>query len=120
MFLLEILKNWGIDIFDSSTPPLVGFALCILILSVLSVLCFINIVFYFVVLLIIDSKFVTDKINKNGAIWAGWGKIITKIINFYKQTRPILIVIEILIFIWINQIIIYSCYRLVSAYYFKS
>ena len=112
MFLLEILKNWGIDIFDSTTPPNVIFAVCIMILSVLSVLCFINILFYFVVLLIVDSQFVTDKINKIGS------KILNKIVKFYKQTRPTLIVFEILLFIWLNEIIISSCYRIISAYYF--
>lgn len=116
-YLLEILKNWGIDIYDSSTPPFVLFALCILILSVLSVLCFINIIFYVIMLLIVDSKYVTDKINKNGMATP---EILKKFVNFYKQTRPILIVFEILLFIWVNEMIISSCYRVVSEYYFKS
>jgi hypothetical protein len=59
-FVLEILKNWGIDLYDPNTPPYVTFILCILILSVLSFLCFINIIFYVIMYLIVESKFVTE------------------------------------------------------------
>ena len=37
MFILEILKNYGLDLYDPNVPPVVLLCLVILILSILSI-----------------------------------------------------------------------------------
>lgn len=117
MFLIEVLKKYfGINNFDSSLaenlPIEVFLALSILLLSVISLSCIVNIFFYFIVLFAFDSKYIKDKMEK-------WN-ILKRVINFYRNTRIFFIIFEFSLFIFVNWVIISSCYKIVSAYYFKS
>lgn len=112
MILIELLKYLGINIYDNSTPPEVIYALCIMLLSIMSVICFFNLLIYFIVLFALDSKYIQDKID-------GFKKL-QKIINLYKNTRIYFILFEVLLFIWLNGIIILTSYKIVSSYYLKS
>uniref|UniRef100_UPI0030FF37FB hypothetical protein n=1 Tax=Singerocybe alboinfundibuliformis TaxID=1346812 RepID=UPI0030FF37FB len=109
MFILEILKNYGVDLYDSNTPPVVLLCLIIIILVILSILCFLNIMFYFVVLFSVEREYVQNIITKY--------KLLGKIIKFYHKTSYLFIGIEIIFFIWINSIIFYICFNIVYGYY---
>ena len=63
--ITDFLRILGINItINESSSPIVLFACVILVLSVIALLCFINIVLYFTILYITEHKIFTDKINK--------------------------------------------------------
>jgi hypothetical protein len=64
MVLLEIIKNMGIDIFDPNAPILVKLSLCLLLLTLISLSCILNIFMYFIIRLSIDSKYVKELKDK--------------------------------------------------------
>lgn len=78
MFILEILKNYGLDVYDPNVPPVIIVFLIILILSIFSILCFWNIMFYFIVLFSFDTEFIQNIINKY--------KLLGKMIRFYRKS----------------------------------
>ena len=65
MIILELLKHIGIDLYDGNVPDIVLFALCILLLTIYSVLCILNILIYLLVLYILKSNNILIKIEKN-------------------------------------------------------
>lgn len=65
MIILELLKQIEIDLYDGNAPDIVLFALCILLLTIYSVLCILNILIYLLVLYILKSNNILIKIEKN-------------------------------------------------------
>jgi hypothetical protein len=96
MFLVELFKYFGINIYDVNIPNNVLLALCFMLLIIFSVLCFINILIYFFVLYIFENKSILERIEKIDKVIIR--KIILKLINFYKKSSILFIVFEILIF----------------------
>lgn len=60
---LEFLNSIGIHVSEDSAPILL-FACSVWILSIVSLLCFINIIFYFSILFILDSERILIKLSK--------------------------------------------------------
>ena len=111
MFLLEILKNLGINLSDTDNVPFeVFFSTNILILCTVSMFCVINIIIYLLVIKSIDTEYIQSKIINYS--------IVRKILNLYKKTSMTFIVIEFSFILYIHCFIIHSCYRIISAYYF--
>ena len=111
MFLLEFLKNLGINLSDTDNVPFeVFFSTNILILCTVSMFCVINIIIYLLVIKSIDTEYIQSKIINYS--------IVRKILNLYKKTSMTFIVIEFSFILYIHCLIIHSCYRIISAYYF--
>ena len=111
MFLLEILKNLGINLSNTDNVPFeVFFSTNILILCTVSMFCVINIIIYLLVIKSIDTEYIQSKIINYS--------IVRKILNLYKKTSMTFIVIEFSFILYIHCFIIHSCYRIISAYYF--
>ena len=63
MFLLEFLKNLGINLSDTDNVPFeVFFSTNILILCTVSMFCVINIIIYLLVIKSIDTEYIQSKI----------------------------------------------------------
>ena len=91
-FLKEFLLSYGINLnVDDSTSPVVLFALSVLILSVVSMWCFITIVLYLGFLYLMENKLLLEKVSKYS--------IIVKFISLYKKTRLIYLFVEIALFL---------------------
>ena len=101
---LEFLNSIGIHVNENSAPILL-FACSIWILAIVSMLCFINIMFYFSILYILDNEKVLIKLSQ-------WPFLI-KIINFYKSIRTGFIVFELILFIISLGSIIWLCSRII-------
>ena len=114
MFLLEFLKNLGINLSDTDNVPFeVFFSTNILILCTVSMFCVINIIIYLLVIKSIDTvaeTYIQSKIINYS--------IVRKILNFYKKTSMTFIVVEFSFILYIHCFIFHSCYRIISAYYF--
>ena len=111
MFLLEFLKNLGINLSDTDNVPFeVFFSTNILILCTVSMFCVINIIIYLLVIKSIDTEYIQSKIINYS--------IVRKILNLYKKTSMTFIVIEFSFILYIHCFINHSCYRIISAYYF--
>ena len=111
MFLLEFLKNLGINLSNTDNVPFeVFFSTNILILCTVSMFCVINIIIYLLVIKSIDTEYIQSKIINYS--------IVRKILNLYKKTSMTFIVIEFSFILYIHCFIIHSCYRIISAYYF--
>ena len=111
MFLLEFLKNLGINLSDTDNVPFeVFFSTNILILCTVSMFCVINIIIYLLVIKSIDTEYIQSKIINYS--------IVRKILNLYKKTSMTFIVIEFSFILYIHCFTIHSCYRIISAYYF--
>ena len=91
---LDLLLNWlGISLVENATDsPVFLLSACVLIFSIIALLCAINIIFYFIVLYFIENKNLLEKISKY--------KILLKLIKFYKKTTMFYLAVEILIFIY--------------------
>lgn len=102
----EFLHSLGVNItIDGNSSPVVLFACVILVLSVIALLCFINIVLYFAVLYITEHKVFIDKINKY--------KYIEKLVLVYKKTRISYLVFEIILYFVCSCSIIWFCIRVI-------
>ena len=111
MFLLEFLKNLGINLSDTDNVPFeVFFSTNILILCTVSMFCVINIIIYLLVIKSIDTEYIQSKIINYS--------IVRKILNLYKKTSMTFIVVEFSFILYIHCFIFHSCYRIISAYYF--
>ena len=86
----------------------VNIAICLAILLLLSLWLFFNILTYLTVVIISDSKYVQPYVEKY--------PIFKKIILYYKATSFPFLIFEIGMVLNIYFIIIYNCYRVVSAY----
>ena len=101
---LDLLLNWlGISLVENATDsPVFLLSACVLIFSIIALLCAINIIFYFTVLYLVENKTLLEKISKY--------KIILKLVNFYKKITMFYLIIDILTFIfWNICILIYKC-----------
>jgi len=63
MILLEILKYIGIDIYDHNVPSLVLLSLNLFLLIIISLSCFLNIIFYFIVINFLNRNEVLEKLK---------------------------------------------------------
>ena len=104
--ITDFLRLLGINItINDSTSPIVLFACVILVLSIIALLCFINIVIYFTVLYLTEHKIFIDKISEY--------KYILKIINIYRKTRLPYLLFEIILYLICSCSIIWFCIRII-------
>jgi len=105
--LINLLKNIGIHInISESSSPIMLFAFSILVLSLISLFCVLNIILYLCVIYISDSQELLDKISKN--------ILLLKIFYFYKNTRIFYLVIEFIFLLFILGSIIWLCIRVLN------
>src|ERR1700726_65820 len=100
MFIVELFKYFGINIYDVNIPNNVLLALCFMLLVIFSVVCVINILIYFFVLYVCENKSIFEKIDNIDKVIIR--KILLKVINFYKKSSIFFIVFELFIFFWVN------------------
>ena len=109
--LIDVL-NWlgkGVVLpLPHSDDPIFMFALIILVLSVCSLLGFINIMVYFFTLLYFDTPLIQRLIMK--------GQKFGKIIKFYKQTSMVFITFEIIVYLWFMGSIIKICIKILNTF----
>lgn len=96
----DILNSLGISV-DENTSPIVLFCAVNLLLSIISILCVLNIILYLIVIYISDN----DKFLK----WISNYNILKKVFSLYKKTRQSYLVFEFIILlinigsiIWLN------------------
>ena len=108
-FLQYILKFVGINnVLDVSEGNVfVQFLSIIILLSIFIVICLLNVLFYFLIIYLVDYlRLLYRYINK----LPGW--VIT-IINFYINTRKLFIIYEVCFALFITFSIIWLCSRIV-------
>ena len=80
---IRLLLPFLINTFDITLPEgsekLVQYSFGVLILSLITLICFIQILFYFIVINLSNNKILLDKLSQY--------PILLKIFNLYKQTR---------------------------------
>lgn len=101
---IEFLHSLGFNVSESSSPILL-FAFLVCILSIISLLSFINILIYFGILYLSDNKVLLGKLSK-------WPYLL-KIMFIYKQTRLGFLISELFLFLASQCTIIYLCSRLI-------
>jgi hypothetical protein len=104
-----VLKSYGMDIYDPNVPSFVLLCLSFLILTVISIGCFINVIFYFFILLNSENEWILKFVNKH------W--ILKRIFNIYLNTSRIFIIVEICLFLYLNFTIIFICFIIVNLFY---
>lgn len=106
--LIAFLNSLGFNITLTENPsPLLLFALCILVFSLISLFCIINIIMYLLVVYVSDNKKVLEIVSKHA-----W---VLKIFNLYKQTRIVYLVGEFIFLIFVVCSMIWLCYRIVNG-----
>ena len=109
-FINLILKLLGLDVvLDDETSPFLVFVSGIFCMSLITLLSFINILIYTVILYITEHKLFLDKINKY--------PFLVKVIGYYRKTRLSFLIIEVLFFTFSLLAIIYLSYKGICAYY---
>ncbi len=102
--IFELLNKLGINITENSSPIFL-FACSILILSLISLVCFIQIMLYFLINYYSENEKFINKISKL--------PILLKIVKFYKISNIVSIMIEIGFFLLSMTSIIYLCFKVV-------
>jgi hypothetical protein len=64
MIILNFLNKLINSLNDESIPDEGRLAIALFILSFISLMCFINVLFYFFALYIVDSKFIEEKLER--------------------------------------------------------
>lgn len=106
--IINLLNNYEehmLSGISESNQAIFLFALSILLISSVCMLCAIQIIIYLLVLYVLEHKSVLDKLSKY--------PLLLKIINLYRKTRIYYIVFEIIFFFTTLSMIIYLCSRLV-------
>jgi len=92
--LIEFLQSLGIQInINPEIKPIVLFSIVILVLTLIALLCSINIFIYAIIIYISENEKILNFIKKY--------KLLFKIFNYYKKTRLVFIIIEFLFLIFI-------------------
>lgn len=108
MNILEYLKSILNKIYDESLPDEVRIAIGLFILSTILLLSFMNIIIYFIILIIFDNKRIQEWMNKY--------KFIKYIFTTYKATRIYFLIFEISLSLYIIIFILHGSYKICSLY----
>ena len=111
--ILDLVRSWVINIINSN-DPLVLYSVCIFIFGVIMLLCFVNVVIYFSILLGLESQYVLNKIGKLEGLKYGW--LLKKYINLYKKTQLGFIALEIILFLYVDYALITTSYTIFTGY----
>lgn len=107
--LLSLFNYYGINLDEPSLPLAVFLSGHIFLFTIVSVISFVNLAVYFIILQVSDTKIVLKFIeNKN---------YLKKIISFYKKTTIFTISIEIIFFILANYFTLNLCFIVINGYY---
>ena len=108
-FIYQILSYLGINpnLGTSEMNHFVQFLCIIIFLSIFIVICLLNVLFYFLIIYLIDDlKLLDSYTNKLPGF-------VLSIINLYKNTRKLFIVYEVCFALFITFSIIWLCSRIV-------
>ena len=90
--IIKYLSSWGVHVnISESSDPMLLLCCSILVLAIVSLISFIQVLFYFCVLYITDHKYIVDKISKYS-----W---LVQIMSLYKKMRISYILFEVLLFL---------------------
>ena len=107
--VFELLNFLGFSVSPESSP-LILFICSILVLSIVSLLCIINIIIYYIIIQVFENK---DRLE-----WLSsklpW--YIMYIINIYRKTRISYIIVETFFLLFCNCSIIYFCSIFINGY----
>ena len=85
--LIDFLNIFGLHIkINPETSPFILFCIVILALTVIALICCINIFIYYITIYISDNQTILNYVNKYNTI--------LNILNFYKKTRLLYIILE--------------------------
>lgn len=108
MIILEQLKEL-LEIMNNDSIPIVGrLALGNFILLSISLISFLNLIFYLIIIKVLDNKIVLEKIQRY--------KYLNKIFMLYKHTRTYFILFELCLILFINITILWQSYRLFTHF----
>lgn len=108
MIILEQLRQL-LQLMNNESVPLVGkLSLGNFILCSISLISFLNILIYLIIIKILDNKIVLEKVQQY--------KTLNKILMLYKHTRLYFILFEVGLILFINIFILWQSYRLFSIY----
>ena len=108
MLILEQLRQL-LELMNNDSISLVGkLALGNFILCSISLISFLNIIIYIIIIKILDKEFVLEKIQRY--------KYINKIFMLYKHTRTYFILFEVCLILFINIFILWQSYILFSNF----
>jgi len=106
--LLEFLNSLGLNLslnINEESSPIILFALSILVLSLISLLCILNIILYLCIFYVSDNKVLLDKVSQYS-----W---ILFLFNLYKKTRLFYIVFEFILLLVCIISISWLCWNLI-------
>ena len=103
-FFFQFLQTLGINVNANSDPHLL-FICSLFVLAILSMVSFINMLIYCVVLYITEHKLFLEKISKY--------KLLSKLVPYYRKTRISFLILELLIFLGCLSSIIVLCYKFI-------
>lgn len=121
--MLDVLHLLGFNNITAESDSIIIYASSIFLMSLLALLCFINLAIYFSIITFIDNKLLNNlestietyfKVLPTTYI-KKLGKILNTIILFYRGSRIFYIIFEIILFIWIMFTLIYTSYIIISA-----
>ena len=101
-YFFDFINSFGFNI-NLGSSPLVLFLSSILVLSIVSLLCILNIIIYFIILKVFESQSNIDWIT------ARVPSYVMYLINIYRKTRIYYIIVEVLFLLFCNGSIIYLC-----------
>jgi hypothetical protein len=104
--IYDFLNNLGIPLTPDS-PPLLKFSCIIFILAIICLSSFVNIIFYFSAIYILNHEKFLNKLSS-------WPRLI-KYLKFFNSIRITFIILEIGLFLMCITTIIYGCWVVISA-----
>ena len=108
MNILYLILNYlGVDL-NSDVSVFVKFLYVIILLSVIIVICLLNVLFYFLIIYLIEDLKILDKFTKFKL-----PNFVLSLIKLYKNTRKLFIVYEVCFALFIALMLIWLCSRIV-------
>lgn len=106
--LLTILNYLGLNsVMDDSSEPIVKIGFSILLITIISLLCIINVMLYFVALQVLNNERILNKISKY--------VYLIKFLNLVKKTSVLGIVLEVIVILYCQFWIINICLIIVRG-----
>ena len=125
--IINFLHLLGFNNITAESDIIILYCASIFVLSLLALLCFINLIIYFITIIIIDSKRLNNyvkvldtKIEKLKILKYLPVKIvkilkIERIVQFYRNIRVFYIILEVVLLLLILLTFTYSSYIIISA-----
>ncbi len=105
---LELLKLFGLEAPVDGTQPFLAYIFWVFSVSVLGVLCFLNILICFLVIWGGEDKRVQDFLER----WP----VLKRIANVYRRTTFMVFIMEVAFLMWIFGFLIFTSLKILSAF----